>query len=175
MTAPQYPAGPYEPDAALSDRRREELIAEIEQAPARLRAAVAGLAPPQLDTKYRNWTVRQIAHHLADSHLNAYARFKLALTEDRPTIKPYDETRWAELTDARTGDLGPTLLLLEGLHARWVRLLRTLTSVQWERTYFHPEAGQAVRLSEALGSYAWHCRHHIGQITWLRQQHGWGS
>lgn len=173
MDAPQNPAGPYEPESSLTDRRRDELIAVIEQAPRRLREALAGLSPEQLDTKYRNWTVRQIANHLADSHLNAYTRVKLALTEDHPTIKPYDEGAWSELADARAGDLDPTLALLEGLHARWVRLLRSLTPAQWERTFYHPEMGKTARLAETLGSYAWHCRHHTGQILWLRQQHGW--
>src|SRR5579884_2030774 len=173
MTAPQYPAGPFVPDERYSEERRQESITVLEQAPAALRAAVAGLSEEQLDTRYRNWSIRQIVHHMADSHVNSYVRFKLALTEDRPTIKPYDEGRWAALADSRTGDVAAPLLLLEGLHARWVQLLRSLTEEQFARTFFHPESGETVSLADALASYAWHCRHHTAQITWLRQRHGW--
>lgn len=148
---------------------RQELITEIADAPRRLRAAIAGLSDHQLDTVYKNWSIRQIIHHLADSHVNSYIRFKWTLTEDHPTIKPYDETRWAALVDSRTGDVAPALALLEGIHQRWVALLRTLTSEQFALQFHHPESGQDVRLSSALATYAWHCRHHIGQIEWLRQ------
>ena len=175
MTAPQYPAGPFAPDEHYNDRRRQESIATLEQAPASLRAAVEGLSEAQLDTRYRNWTVRQIVHHLADSHANAYVRFKLALTEERPTIKPYDEGRWVALADSRAGCIDAPLALLEGLHASWVQLLRGLTEDQFARTYFHPEMGEEVPLFRALGSYAWHSRHHTGQILWLREHHGWGQ
>jgi hypothetical protein len=174
MTAPQYPAGPYVPEEQYSDQRLHEHLAVIARAPAALRAAVAGLTESQLDTRYRNWTVRQIVHHLADSHVNSYVRFKLALTEDVPTIKPYDEGRWAALEDSRTGDVAVPLALLEGLHARWVQLLRSMTSEQFARSFFHPESGETVSLFQALGTYAWHCRHHTGQILWLRERHGWG-
>jgi len=170
MDAPQYPAGPYEADTAFSDTRRDEHITEIAAAPARLRLAVAGLSAAQLETKYRNWTIRQITHHLADSHLNAYVRFKLALTEDRPTIKPYQEGRWADLADARTAEMEATLPLVAGLHARWVTLLRAMTPEQYARTYFHPEANTTVPLFEALGHYAWHGRHHTTQIRWVRRE-----
>lgn len=173
MTAPQYPAGPYVPDEHYSDQRRQEWIAVLEQAPAALRTAVAGLNEAQLDTRYRNWTIRQIVHHLADSHVNAYVRFKLALTEERPTIKPYDEERWVALEDSRSGSITATLALLEGLHASWVQLLRGLTAEQFVRTYFHPEMSEDVPLFRALSSYAWHSRHHTGQILWLREQNGW--
>jgi hypothetical protein len=173
MTAPQYPAGPYVPDERYSEERRNECIAILEQAPTALRSAVAGLTDSQLDTRYRNWTIRQIVHHLADSHANAYVRFKLALTEERPTIKPYDEGRWAALEDSRSGAVAAPLTLLDGLHASWVQLLRCLTPEQYSRNYFHPEMGEDVPLFRALNSYAWHCRHHTGQILWLRDQHGW--
>jgi len=173
MEAPQHPAGAFAPEEDYGPRRRGEFIAAIEAAPAALREAVAGLSARQLDTRYRNLTVRQIVHHVADSHVNSYVRFKLALTEDRPTIKPYDEGRWAALADSRTGDVAAPLLLLEGLHARWVQLLRSLTEEQFARTFFHPESGETVSLADALASYAWHCRHHTAQITWLRQRHGW--
>jgi uncharacterized damage-inducible protein DinB len=173
MTAPQYPVGPAVPEPTPDARRRAELIAELEAAPAKLRQAVAGLSAERLDTRYRNWTIRQIVHHLPDSHIHCYARFKWALTEDNPTIKPYDETLCSELTDARTGDIGPPLALMDGIHARWVQLLRSMTEEQFARTFYHPESKQTVVLGSMLASYAWHGRHHTGQILWLRQQHGW--
>jgi len=170
MEAPQYPAGPYEADTSYAGVRRDEHITEIAAAPVRLRRAVTGLTAAQLETKYRNWTIRQITHHVADSHLNAYVRFKLALTEDRPTIKPYQEGAWAELADARAAEIEATLLLLMGLHARWVSLLRAMTPEQYARTYFHPEGNAIVLLFEALGHYAWHGRHHAAQILWVRRE-----
>jgi hypothetical protein len=153
--------------------RRAELITEIDRAPALLRQAVVGLSDAQLDTRYKNWTVRQIVHHIADSHVNAYVRFKLALTEDVPTIKPYHEDRWVDLDDERQGDIAVPLALLDGLHASWVRMLRAMTDEQFARTYFHPASGSKVALFTALGSYAWHGRHHTAQILWLRQSRGW--
>jgi uncharacterized damage-inducible protein DinB len=173
MEAPDNPAGAFTPEENYSRPRRDELIAVIERAPSALRAAVAGLSDDQLDTRYRNWTIRQIVHHLADSHVNSYIRFKWALTEERPTIKAYDEGRWAALADSRTGDVRAPLALLEGLHARWVQLLRAMTEEQFTRSFVHPETGQTVNLNAALCYYAWHCRHHTAQITWLRQQRGW--
>lgn len=173
MTAPQYPVGAYVPDELSNEERRQESIGILEQAPSALRAAVAGLTETQLDTRYRNWTIRQIVHHLADSHANAYVRFKLALTEERPTIKPYDEAKWVALEDSLSGGVAAPLALLEGLHGSWVQLLRCLTPEQYTRSYFHPEMGEEVPLFRALSSYAWHCRHHTGQILWLREQHGW--
>jgi hypothetical protein len=174
MEPPQYPAGPEVPEEDPTPERRAELIVEIERAPALLRQAVAGLTDARLDTPYKNWTIRQIVHHVADSHANAYVRFKLALTEDVPTVKPYDEGRWADLDDARHGDVAEALALLDGLHACWVRVLRSITDGQFARTYFHPEGGRTVALSAALGSYAWHGRHHTAQVLWLRQARGWG-
>jgi hypothetical protein len=173
MEAPQNPAGAFTPEGGYGPRRREEFLAVLEAAPAALRAAVAGLSAGQLDTRYRNWTVRQIVHHLADSHVNSYVRFKWALTEECPTIKSYDEGRWADLEDARAGDVAAPLALLEGLHARWVQLLRSLTEGQFARSFLHPETGQTVSLNAALCYYAWHCRHHTAQITWLRERRGW--
>jgi DinB superfamily len=173
MTPPQYPAGPLVLEDGYDPARRAELIAVIEAAPANLRRAVAGLTEAQLDTRYKNWTIRQIVHHLTDSHVNSYVRFKLTLTEDRPTIKPYFEDRWVALEDARTGDIAIPLALLECLHAGWVQLLRAMTEAQFARSYFHPESGETVSLKAALSSYAWHCGHHTGQITWLREQNGW--
>ena len=173
MTPPQNPAGEYTPDPAPSPARRAELIAQDERLPIDARAAVAGLTAAQLDTKYRNWTVRQIVHHLADSHINAYVRFRLTLTEDTPTIKPYDETRWSELPDARIEDVEASLKLLEGAHARWTRLLRSMSDAEFERAYNHPEYKKTYRLAEVLGMYAHHGRHHTGQILWLRRTNGW--
>jgi hypothetical protein len=173
MEAPQNPAGPFAPEDGYGPSRRAELIAVIENAPAALRRAVAGLSEEQLDERYRNWTLRQIVHHLADSHVNSYIRFKLALTEERPTIKPYDEGRWAALEDSRHGDVKAPLALLEGLHARWAQLMRSMTEEQFARSFFHPETGQDVTLSAALCQYAWHCRHHTAQISWVREQRGW--
>jgi hypothetical protein len=171
MKPPQNPAGPFTPPDRFDPHLRDEGIATIERAPALLRQAVANLTESQLDTLYKNWTIRQITHHLADSHVNCYTRFKLALTEETPTIKPYHEGHWAALEDSRLGDIAPSLLLFDGLHCRWVQLLRTLKPEQFERTFFHPEMAKDVKLYTALASYAWHCNHHIGQIFWLREHH----
>jgi hypothetical protein len=173
MEAPQNPAGAFAPEENYGPQRRDEFIAVIEAAPAALRDAVAGLSEAQLDTRYRNWTIRQIVHHVADSHVNSYIRFKWTLTEERPTIKAYDEGRWAALEDARTGDVRAPLALLDGLHVRWVQLLRSMTEAQFGQSFVHPETGQRVSLHAALCYYAWHCRHHTTQICWLRAQHGW--
>jgi uncharacterized damage-inducible protein DinB len=169
MSAPQFPAGPYVAEPSPSPARRAEWIGEIERLPARLHELTADLSPAQLEVRYRNWTVRQILHHLADSHMNAFVRFRLALTEDRPAIKPYDESRWAELADTKAAEIGPSLRLLEGLHARWTLLLRSLTDADFARTYYHPEHGREFSLTEALALYAHHSRHHAGQIAWLSE------
>ncbi len=173
MTAPQYPAGPLELEDHYGPERRAEFIAVLESAPTALHRAVSGLSHEQLDTRYRNWTVRQIVHHLADSHVNSYVRFKWALTEDRPTIKAYHEDRWVALEDSRAGDIVAPLVLLSALHTRWVQLLRVMTEEQFARSFLHPESGEVVSLNAARCYYAWHCRHHTGQIVWLRQQNGW--
>jgi uncharacterized damage-inducible protein DinB len=158
--------------ARVADRRAE-WIGVIEDAPTALQGVVAGLSEAQLDARYRDWTIRQIVHHLADSHVNSYIRFKWALTEENPTIKAYDEGRWAALEDSRAGEVRSALALLEGLHARWVQLLRSMTEDQFARSFTHPETGRAVSLGEALGYYAWHSRHHTAQIRWLRESRGW--
>ena len=173
MTPPANPAGEYTPDPNPSAARRAELIAEIEQLPAKLRALVAGLLPAQLDTKYKNWTVRQIVHHLGDSHMNGFVRWRMAVTEDAPTIKPYDETKCSELADSRTADVEMSLQLLDALHKRWAFFMRSLTDADFARTYIHPEHKKTFSLAESLGQYAWHGRHHSEQIAWLRMQHGW--
>lgn len=167
----RYPVGKFE---WPSGQGPEEWIEEIASAPARLRAAVENLSADQLDTPYRpgGWTVRQVVHHLADSHLNSYARFRWALTEEEPAVKPYDEKAWAELADARAGEAEVSLRLLEALHARWVALLRSLSPADFARTFRHPEHG-AWPLDKNLALYAWHGRHHTAQITALRERMGW--
>ncbi|HVX67169.1 MAG TPA: bacillithiol transferase BstA [Bryobacteraceae bacterium] len=166
----RYPVGRFEFEGEVGARQRQAWIDEIADAPKRLREIVAGATEAQLDTPYRpgGWTVRQVVHHVADSHMNSYIRFRLALTEYEPTIKPYDEKLWAELPDARTGPLEPSLVLLDALHARWVHLLRSLTPVDWVRTFRHPERGVST-LERTLGLYAWHGRHHIAQIASTRK------
>jgi len=156
----RYPIGKYEGKGEL-----RQWIDEIAAAPSQLRAAVKGLSPEQLDTPYRpgGWTVRQVVHHVPDSHLNSYVRFRLALTEHEPTIKPYDQEQWAVLIDARTAPVEVSLALLESLHERWVLLLRSLTPADWKRAFRHPEIG-LVTLEWTAGSYAWHGRHHVAHI-----------
>lgn len=170
----RYPIGRFAHDGPVTDADLARWIADIESLPSNLRAAVAGLDDAQLDTPYRpgGWTVRQVVHHVGDSHLNALARFKLALTEDTPTIKPYAEARWADLADHRLpAEYG--LALVEALHARWVPLLRSLDRVALARTYVHPEKGRTLALDWTVGMYAWHGRHHVAHITTLREREGW--
>jgi uncharacterized damage-inducible protein DinB len=170
----RYPIGRFSRPERLSGTERREAIERVAGTPAALRAAVAGLTPAQLDTPYRpdGWTVRQLVLHIPDSHLNAYTRFKLALTEDRPTIKPYDEARWAELPDTRDAPIEASLALLDGLHTRWVALLRAMTDADFARMLNHPESGPA-RLDQVLALYAWHGPHHVAHITALREREGW--
>jgi len=139
-----------------------------------LRAAVAGLDNRQLDTPYRpgGWTVRQVVHHVADSHMNGLIRTKLALTESAPTIKPYDENAWAQLADARL-PIDVSLPIIDGVHTRWVTVLRSLSPEQLQRTFVHPEHGRAMTIAYQVQHYAWHCRHHVGHITALRKREGW--
>jgi len=172
VSPPKYPIGEYAPEPDPTPEAREATIADLARLPADLRGLVDRLTADRLAARYVNWTVRQIINHLADSHLNAHARFRLALTEDNPTIKPYDESAWARLPDA-DGDPAPSLLILDGLHARWAGLLRAMTPADFARTFFHPEANATQSLGAALGLYAWHGRHHLGQIRWLADRHGW--
>jgi len=169
-----YPIGKFTPERDLSAGRRAELIAQIAAAPARLRAAVNGLSPQQLDTPYRpqGWTVRQVVHHVPESHMNAYIRFKLALTESEPTIKPYEQQLWAELPDVPVTPVETSLALLDFLHQRWVIVLKGMAEGDWQRTFRHPELG-IVRLDTNLALYAWHSRHHVAHITSLRDRMGW--
>ena len=170
---PDNPAGPFEPVAEFDESVKVALIESLRQAPSRLRDAVSGLSDEQLDTRYRNWTIRQITHHIADSHLHSIIRFKWALTEGHPTIKAYEEADWVELVDSKQGDVGPAIALLEGLHTKWAQLLEMMTPEQFARTFLHPQSGESVSLWLALNNYAWHGRHHTGQILWLREQNGW--
>ncbi len=170
----QYPIGKFSFPAPLTEDDRQKCLDDISHAPANLRAAVSGLSEDQLDTPYRpaGWSVRQVVHHVPDSHMNAYVRFKLALTEQEPTIKPYAEDRWAVLADTRTTPIEVSLMLLESLHTRWMRLLGSLAPADWKRTFRHPDLG-VMNLERTLALYAWHGRHHVAHITSLRERSGW--
>jgi hypothetical protein len=193
----RYPIGEFTPPPEMTTEHRARFVDQIAELPSLLRRAVAGLTPAQLDTPYRpgGWTVRQVVHHIPDSHLNGYARMKLALTEDLPTIKPYDQEGWLAISDFRV-PIEASLSLLEGLHALWAGLLRSLSEEQWRRGFIHPElVGRTARDGEheverwrrlfaadergvvtiqgLLPTYAWHGRHHVAHITALRERMGW--
>jgi hypothetical protein len=174
MTDLRYPISKFHFDGPLTEEQKQKSLDDIASAPANLRKAVKGLSEAQLDTPYRpdGWTVRQVVHHVPDSHMNAYIRFKLALTEDEPTIKPYAEDRWAKLADTKATPTEVSLTMLESLHDRWVRLLRSLGPEDWKRTFRHPEMG-AMTLEKTLALYAWHGRHHVAHVTGLRERSGW--
>src|SRR5882724_466456 len=174
MSDLSFPIGKFEFNGPLTEEQRRKMIAEVADAPRALRAAVAGLSAPQLDTPYRpgGWTVRQVTHHVPDSHMNAYVRFKLALTEEEPTIRPYEQQLWAELPDTRDTPIAVSLTLLDSLHDRWVRLLRSITPEQWQRKFRHPELG-LLTVERNLGLYAWHGKHHVAHVTELRKRSGW--
>ncbi|MFN2564436.1 MAG: YfiT family bacillithiol transferase [Gemmatimonadaceae bacterium] len=170
----RYPVGPFRRPESLDEPQRRRAIDAIAATPAKLRAAVEGLSDAQLETPYRpgGWTVRQVVHHVADSHMNAYVRFKLALTEDEPTIKPYEEARWAELADSRETPIQTSLVLLERLHERWVTILRSMSADDFARRLRHPETG-IQRLDQVLALYEWHSKHHVAHVTSLRERMGW--
>ncbi len=174
MSDLRYPIGKFTYNFSPSQDERKKLIADIAAAPGALRASVHGLSATQLDTPYRDggWTVRQVVHHVPESHMNAYIRFKLALTEDHPTIKPYMEDRWAVLPDVAATPVEVSLSLLEALHDRWVQLLNGIAPEEWQRTFNHPELG-TVPLEKNLALYSWHGRHHVAHITELRKRMGW--
>ena len=170
----RYPIGKFAYAGPMTKQPRVAAIDTIERVPARMREAVRGLSPHQLDTPYRpgGWTVRQVVHHVPDSHLNAFIRAKLALTEDEPTIKPYDEKRWAELADTRLTAIETSLTLLDAVHERWNHLLRAMSDSDFARTFRHPEHGvRTVDWMVAL--YAWHGPHHVAHVTALRERNGW--
>ena len=170
----RYPIGRYRAPEAIGAADREAWIREIDALPQRLRRAVTGFDDTQLDTPYRpgGWTVRQVVHHYADSHMNSYLRFRWAATEDLTTVKTYDEAAWAQLPDAKTAPIELSLRLLEPLHARWALLLRSFGDTEFARNMKHPDWGE-VNIEWLLGQYAWHCRHHVAHITALRERQGW--
>jgi hypothetical protein len=174
MTDLRFPIGKFHYDGPLSPEQKQAHLDAIDSAPAKLRKVVNGLSEAQLNTPYRpeGWTVRQVVHHVPDSHMNAYIRFKLALTEDEPTIKPYAEDRWANLRDTKTTPIEISLAMMDSLHSRWVQLLRSLKPEEWKRSFRHPEMG-LVSLEKNLALYAWHSRHHVAHITSLRERNGW--
>jgi uncharacterized damage-inducible protein DinB len=171
---PRYPIGKLEMPAQVSQARRQQAMDEIASTPAKLRAAVKGLNDTQLDTPYREggWTVRQLVHHIPDSHLNAYVRLKLALTEESPTIKPYDEAAWANLADSNSTPIEVSLTLMDSIHDRWVRIWRSLKPEQFARKLVHPDSGERT-VDWMLFLYEWHGKHHTAHITELRKQKGW--
>ena len=173
-TDPRYPIGKFDKNIIVTSEMRNEFINTIEELSAELRKEVEPLNDEQLNTRYRDggWTVKQVVHHLPDSHLNSYVRFKLALTEDNPTIKTYEEHLWAELKDSFETPVSVSLTLLESLHARWAILLRSLSDDEFNKTIQHPEWGN-ISLSTMLAMYAWHCKHHLAHITELKKRMGW--
>jgi hypothetical protein len=162
----QYPIGKFKSPVSYTTEDIRKWTATIRELPGKLRQTIITLNEKQLDTPYRTggWTLRQVVHHVADSHMNCLTRFKLALTEDNPIIKPYEEADWALLPDYRL-PVEPSLKMLEGIHLRWVALLEALTEEQWNRTFVHPASGETIQLKKALASYAWHSKHHLAQVT----------
>jgi hypothetical protein len=171
----RYPVGRFSFPAEVSPAEMKEMLTVIEELPAKLRNAVKGLSDDKLDTPYREggWTVRQVVHHIFDSHVNAYIRMKLGATEDVPAIKPYNQDKWSELEDARTAPVEISLSLIEGVHKRWLIFLRSLSEEQWQRTFFHPEQKRNIGLKQNLALYSWHCRHHLAHITGLKKRMEW--
>lgn len=176
MTQPdvRYPIGKFSITEPIPEDQRRQALLDIQAAPANLRAAVAGLSAAQLATPYRpeGWNAMQVVHHLADSHMNAFIRFKLALTEDNPTVKTYAEAKWAELEDGCHAPLDLSLTLVEALHARWMILLNAMTPQDWGKT-FQRLGAPGMTLEKAACLYAWHGRHHVAHITTLRERMGW--
>lgn len=170
----RYPTGAFDFAGKPDAEGLRGALEAIRELPDRLRGVLDGLNDGQLDTPYRpgGWTVRQLVHHLADSHVNAYCRMRLVLTEERPTVRAYDQDRWAELEDARSGPLEPSLELLAGLHARWHALLGRLRAEDFDRPLRHPEVGD-LTLGRLVAYYGWHCRHHVAHIAALRERQGW--
>ena len=170
---PAFPSGEYEEPSSFDAGNIAQWVEQLREVPQRARLSVEGLNDEQLDTRYRNWTIRQIIHHIVDSHINCYVRFKWALSEQEPTIKAYDETGWSQIADAMTAPLESSLVLLDGLHQRWCEMVERLSEEQLQRGFFHPELEKVVRLREALPAYVWHSNHHLSQIQWVRDKHGW--
>lgn len=168
----RYPIGRFQKPESLSAIEIEKCINTIGNFPVHVIAETAHLGNEQLDAHYRpgGWTIRQVVHHCADSHMNALVRFKLTLTEDSPTIKPYFEDRWAELADTKTMPILASLEIIKGVHHRWVILLKSMKSEDYSRTYIHPEYGTTYRLDQALANYDWHCKHHLAHITTTKRR-----
>lgn len=171
----QYPIGKYVCPDPITKTILSEWIEDISNFPGRIRDAVKNLSDEQLDTPYREggWTVRQVVHHCADSHMNSLMRFKLTLAEENPTIKPYEQDRWVQLPDSKYAPLEPSLKMLDGIHERWTILLTNFTEEDLKKTFSHPEHGREFRLDDTIGNYAWHCNHHLAHITSLKKRNGW--
>lgn len=171
----RYPIGNFSEPVFINDASLQSWVNDIDAFPERLNTTVKHLSAEQLDTPYRpgGWTIRQVIHHCADSHMNSWIRFKLALTEDKPVIKPYMEDLWAELPDSKIMDIHPSLVLLKALHTKWVFLLKSLTDIDLQRVYVHPEFGKEYKLDSAIALYAWHCNHHLAHILSLKARKGW--
>lgn len=171
----KYPIGKFQQTETVCDIETDRHIEIIKNFPRKVKMLIENWSDERLDTQYREggWTVRQLVNHLSDSHMQSLGRFKMALTEENPTIKPYDEAKWAELQDSRCEPVSSALLILEGLHKRWIHLLKTMTNKEFERTYFHPEYNTVVSLRENLAFYAWHCDHHYAHIANLKKDKGW--
>ena len=171
----KYPIGIYSKPQEITQELLSEYILAISTFPEKLKNEVHTLTDSQLDTPYRpgGWTIRQVVHHCADSHMNSLVRFKLALTEDNPTIKPYYEDRWAELADSKSMPVDAALKMIDGIHARWTVLLTSLSERELSRTFFHPESNKKYRLDETIGVYAWHCNHHLAHITTAKKANKW--
>jgi hypothetical protein len=171
----KYPIGRFEKPATITAETLSKWISDILYFPERLKNEVNHLTDEQLNTHYRpgGWTIRQVIHHCADSHMNSLTRLKLVLTEDSPTIKPYYEERWAELADSKNMSIEPSLKMIEGIHERWTVLLNNLTNEEYCRIFIHPEHGKAFRIDENIGIYAWHCNHHLAHITETKKRNNW--
>ncbi len=176
----RYPIGkvedkPFADKEAYSEEIKDAHLSDIQNCPGLLEYSVLNLDEHQLNTSYRDggWTLKQVVHHVADSHMNAYVRFKLALTENNPVIKPYDEAAWANLSDTQNLPINISLTLLHALHLRWVTLMKNMTEADWQKTIFHPEYKRSITLWNMLGSYAWHGKHHTAHITSLRERMNW--
>jgi hypothetical protein len=171
----RYPIGKFKWPDAFDAQQVAHWMNEIETTPQHMHKAVKALDDDQLDTPYRpdGWTIRQVVHHVADSHMNAYMRFKLTLTEDTPTVKPYSEALWAELPDSKSMEISSSLHLLENLHKRWDAVMRTMNDNEWQREFYHPEHKRNISLYKLAALYSWHGKHHVAHITTLRHSHGW--
>lgn len=177
LDAFRYPIGQFERPSVIDQQQLDHYFTVIENFPDRMKEEVIYLTDEQLDTPYRpeGWTIRQVVHHCADSHMNAIIRLKLALTEETPTIKPYPEARFAELNDTKSYPITPSLKILEGVHSRWIVVLRSMSKEDFNRGFFHPEKSRELKLDESTALYAWHCEHHLAHITRLKKRMGWNK